>query len=183
VEIHGRGDHAGTARFVDRSDPMLELARLVMTVRGAATRQDALGTVGKVEVQPNVPNAVPSRVLAWVDIRADTTGQVRSVASELQALGFELSQESWTPATPLGGPLTDRVAKVAGAAAGIGPLPVLATGAGHDAGILATAGVPAAMIFVRNPTGISHAPQEQVRPDDAAAGVRSLAAVLADLTR
>jgi beta-ureidopropionase / N-carbamoyl-L-amino-acid hydrolase len=183
VELHGRGDHAGTARFVDRSDPMLELARLVMTVRSAASRQDALGTVGKVEVQPNVPNAVPSRVLAWVDIRADTAGQVRSVASELQATGFELTQESWTPATPLGGLLTDRVAKVAGAAAGIGPLPVLATGAGHDAGTIATAGIPAAMLFVRNPTGISHAPQEQVQPADAAAGVRSLAAVLVDLTR
>jgi N-carbamoyl-L-amino-acid hydrolase len=75
------------------------------------------------------------------------------------------------------------VAAVAGAALGGGPLPALATGAGHDAGVLATVGIPAAMIFVRNPTGVSHAPDEHVEPADAEAGVRSLAAVLADLCR
>jgi beta-ureidopropionase / N-carbamoyl-L-amino-acid hydrolase len=181
VELQGRGDHAGTARIVDRSDPMLELARLIMTVRLAAGRQDALATVGKVEVRPNVANAVPAVVVAWVDIRADTAGQVRSLASEVGAAGFDLEQESWTPVTSLAGPLTDRITHVAGDAVGIGPLPALATGAGHDAGVLATAGVPAAMIFVRNPSGVSHAPEEAVRPEDTALGVRSLAAVLADL--
>jgi N-carbamoyl-L-amino-acid hydrolase len=160
---------------------MLELARLITTVRAAAGRQDALGTVGKVEVDPNVANAVPAVVVAWVDIRADTPGQVRSVVSEVKAAGFDLEQESWTPPTPLGGPLTDRVTHVAGQAVGLGPLPVLATGAGHDAGVLATAGVPTAMIFVRNPSGISHAPDEAAEPEDTALGVRSLAAVLTDL--
>jgi beta-ureidopropionase / N-carbamoyl-L-amino-acid hydrolase len=181
VELHGRGDHAGTARFADRSDPMLELARLITTVRSVAGRQDALATVGKVEVHPNVANAVPALVVAWLDIRADTQGQVKSVASEIRAVGFDLEQESWTPATPLGGPLTDRITHVAADAVGIGQLPVLATGAGHDAGVLATAGIPSAMLFVRNPSGISHAPEESVRPEDTALGVRSLAAVLADL--
>jgi len=183
VDLRGRGDHAGTARFVDRDDPMLELSRLVTTVRSAAARQDALATVGKVEVHPNVPNAVPSRVSAWVDIRADTAGQVKSTASEIRGVGFDLEEESWTPATPFDAALTDHVARVAGAALDRDPLPVLATGAGHDAGVLSAAGVPAAMLFVRNPTGISHAPQERVEPADMERGVRSLAAVLADLCR
>ena len=183
VDMAGRGDHAGTARFVDRNDPMLELARLITTVRTVASRQDALGTVGKVDVRPNVPNAVPASVRAWVDVRADTPGQVKSVVSELRAVGFDLVEESWTASTPFGAPLTQRVAAVAGAALGGSPLPVLATGAGHDAGVLATAGIPSAMIFVRNPTGVSHAPDEHVEPADAEAGVRSLAAVLADLCR
>ena len=183
IDIHGRGDHAGTARFADRSDPMLELARLVTTVRSVAGRQDALATVGKVEVHPNVPNAVPARVSAWLDIRADTPGQVRSVASEVRAVGFELVEESWTPATAFDVELTDHVARVAGQELGGEPLPVLATGAGHDAGVLATAGIPTAMLFVRNPSGISHAPQEHVEPADIELGVRSLAAVLADLCR
>ena len=43
---------------------------------------------------------------------------------------------------------------------------MLATGAGHDAGILANAGVPAAMLFVRNPTGVSHSPAEHAERDD-----------------
>jgi N-carbamoyl-L-amino-acid hydrolase len=57
----------------------------------------------------------------------------------------------------------------------------LATGAGHDAGILAAAGVPTAMLFVRNPTGISHSPAENAERDDCLAGVEALAAVAAEL--
>ena len=59
--------------------------------------------------------------------------------------------------------------------------PRLGTGAGHDAGILAAAGIAAAMIFVRNPTGISHSPAEHAERDDCLAGVDALTAVLADL--
>jgi len=59
---------------------------------------------------------------------------------------------------------------------------VLATGAGHDAGILANAGVPAVMLFVRNPTGVSHSPAEHASRDDCLHGVGALAAVIRDLT-
>jgi N-carbamoyl-L-amino-acid hydrolase len=61
-----------------------------------------------------------------------------------------------------------------------GGIPVLPTGAGHDAGILA-ARLPTAMLFVRNPTGVSHSPAEHADPADCLAGVAALAAVLADL--
>jgi N-carbamoyl-L-amino-acid hydrolase len=60
-------------------------------------------------------------------------------------------------------------------------VPVLATGAGHDAGVLAQAGIPSAMLFVRNPTGISHAPDEHAEPADCEQGAAALAGVLADL--
>jgi N-carbamoyl-L-amino-acid hydrolase len=65
------------------------------------------------------------------------------------------------------------------AAAGISA-PVLATGAGHDAGILA-ARVPTAMLFVRNPTGVSHSPAEHAEMADCESGVAALTAVVADL--
>ncbi len=55
------------------------------------------------------------------------------------------------------------------------PAPVLPTGAGHDAGILAAAGIPAAMLFVRNPTGVSHWPAEHAELGDCLAGVDALA--------
>ena len=61
--------------------------------------------------------------------------------------------------------------------------PRLATGAGHDAGILANAGIRTAMLFVRNPTGVSHSPAEFAEPADCHLGVGALAAVLADLVR
>jgi N-carbamoyl-L-amino-acid hydrolase len=59
--------------------------------------------------------------------------------------------------------------------------PLLGTGAGHDAGILTTHGIPSAMLFVRNPTGISHSPAEFAEPDDCHRGVAALTAVVTDL--
>jgi N-carbamoyl-L-amino-acid hydrolase len=67
------------------------------------------------------------------------------------------------------------------AAAGIAA-PVLPTGAGHDAGVLA-ARIPTAMLFVRNPTGVSHSPAEHAEEADCEAGVHALALVLEDLAR
>ncbi len=52
-----------------------------------------------------------------------------------------------------------------------------ASGAGHDAGILAPH-LPSAMLYVRNPTGVSHAPEEACEDDDARAGVAALVSVL-----
>ena len=55
---------------------------------------------------------------------------------------------------------------------------MIPTAAGHDAGVRATAGVPTAMLFVRNPTGVSHAPSEHAEMADCLAGVEALAAAL-----
>jgi beta-ureidopropionase / N-carbamoyl-L-amino-acid hydrolase len=88
-------------------------------------------------------------------------------------------RESRTPLVEFDGPLRDRLA---GALAARGIIaPVLPTGAGHDAGILA-ARRPAAMLFVRNPTGVSHSPAEQASRADCEAGVAALAAVIEELT-
>jgi N-carbamoyl-L-amino-acid hydrolase len=83
--------------------------------------------------------------------------------------------ESVSPEVAFDTALARRLAKVLGGA------PILATGAGHDAGVL-SAHVPTAMLFVRNPTGISHSPAEHASDADCEAGVQALAAVLEDLT-
>jgi N-carbamoyl-L-amino-acid hydrolase len=182
VEIEGRADHAGTALLGERSDALLELARLVQTTRATASRHDALGTVGRVEVRPNAVNTVPGHVTAWVDVRADGPGQVRSVVGELGMAGYELVEESWTPATVFSETLAAQLATWAQAELELPrPVPGMVTGAGHDAGVLASAGVNAGMLFVRNPTGVSHAPDEYADPADCLAGVRALAAALAEL--
>ncbi|WP_088283601.1 allantoate amidohydrolase [Kineosporia sp. A_224] len=185
VDLLGKADHAGATRLEDRDDPMLELARFVPAVRAAAAAQGAVGTVGKLDVRPNAVNAIPSRVTAWLDCRADTEEQVHAVLADLAGQGFGIIEESWSPATLLDPALGDRVAAAAGRAVGrdaaAPPVPVIPTGAGHDAGVLSQHGVAAAMLFVRNPTGTSHAPDEFAEPDDRATGVRALAAVLADL--
>lgn len=185
VDLAGTADHAGTTALADRDDPMLELARLVLAVRAAAQGQgdrSVVGTVGKVLVRPNAVNAVPSLVQAWLDVRADTEDQVRAVLTELAAAGFGPVEESWTGAVTMEAGLRDRLAAVVGPALGLaGPAPVLPTGAGHDAGILAAAGIPSGMLFVRNPTGVSHSPAEHAPDADCEAGATALAAVLADL--
>ena len=103
--------------------------------------------------------------------------QARAAATA-QGVGLDARQESVTPAVDFDAALRDRMVATL-AAAGI-RAPVLATGAGHDAGVLA-AQVPAGMLFVRNPTGVSHSPAEHAEPGDCATGVTALAAVLEDL--
>ncbi|GEL94631.1 allantoate amidohydrolase [Cellulomonas composti] len=177
VELRGEANHAGTTPLADRRDPMLDLASFVQRARAAATDAGALATVGKVRVEPNGVNAIASQVTAWLDVRADDEARVRAVLAELEA--DEPAQESWTAATVLDADLADAVAGALGSA-GLTP-PRLGTGAGHDAGILAAAGVPTAMLFVRNPTGVSHAPAESADEADCLTGVHALTAALEHL--
>jgi len=180
LDLRGRADHAGTTRLEDRRDPMLALAALVQTARESARRHDVVATVGKLVVRPNAVNAIPSEVTAWLDARGLPVSAVREVVAEVgAAAGVDPVEESWVPPTTFEAGLRDRVAAAAGGDAG--PAPVLDTGAGHDAGILAAAGVPAAMLFVRNPTGISHSPAEHAEVDDCLAGVDALARVVREL--
>jgi N-carbamoyl-L-amino-acid hydrolase len=180
LDLRGRADHAGTTRLADRDDPMLRLAAAVLEARAAAERRGALATVGKVRVRPNGVNAIPSEVTAWLDARGPLDGEIRALVDEVgQAAGVEAVEESWTSSTRFDGALRDRLATLLGSDGGSAP--ILATGAGHDAGILAAAGVPTAMLFVRNPTGVSHSPEEHAEPADCHAGVDALARVVEEL--
>jgi beta-ureidopropionase / N-carbamoyl-L-amino-acid hydrolase len=188
LDFTGRPDHAGTAALADRRDPMLPFATTVLAARHAAARHRALATVGKVTAEPGAVNAVSARVRAWLDARApdeqalqEVVGQVLAAAQEDAAShGVELAvaAESFTPAVRFDPRLRQTITSSL-ATRGI-PAAVLPTGAGHDAGVLA-ARVPTAMLFVRNPTGVSHSPAEHATPADCAAGVQALAAVLEDL--
>jgi N-carbamoyl-L-amino-acid hydrolase len=177
LDMRGRADHAGTTRLADRDDPMLALAAVVGTARSAAERHAALATVGKLSVEPNGVNAIPSAVTAWLDARGPVEQDVRAVVAAVGvAAGSEPVEESWTAATDFDAALRDRLAALLGEDGA--PAPVLPTGAGHDAGILSAAGVPTAMLFVRNPTGVSHSPHEHADPDDCHRGVDALVRVL-----
>jgi beta-ureidopropionase / N-carbamoyl-L-amino-acid hydrolase len=174
MEFAGEANHAGTTRLEDRHDPMLDYAAAVLQARQLASQYGIVATCGKVAVEPNGVNAIPSRVRGWLDARGADADAVRALVAELSG-GRDVIEESWTPATPLDPALSDRCAAV------LDDAPRLASGAGHDAGILAEAGVPTAMLFVRNPTGVSHSPAEFAERDDCLRGVDALTAVVTDL--
>jgi N-carbamoyl-L-amino-acid hydrolase len=188
-EFTGRGDHAGTTRLADRSDPVLPLAHTVLAARQAAEEAGAVATVGRLAVRPGAVNAVASRATAWLDARGPQEAAVRGVveavtesaeaAAAPHAVGVTVAEESWSAGATFGADLRRRVA--AAVQARLGSVTELPTGAGHDAAVLAGAGVPAAMLFVRNPTGTSHDPAESASVEDCLAGVDALTAVLEDL--
>jgi N-carbamoyl-L-amino-acid hydrolase len=179
MEFTGEANHAGTTRLEDRHDAMLGYAAAVLAAREAATQHGCVATVGKVRVVPGGVNAIPSAVTGWLDARAASPRAVRRAVADVTAMveqsGGRITEESWTPSTPFDESLSARLGTR------LGGIPVLGTGAGHDAGILANAGIPTAMLFVRNPTGVSHSPSEHAEAADCLEGVAALTAVLEDL--
>ncbi|RBQ15227.1 allantoate amidohydrolase [Spongiactinospora rosea] len=174
LDFTGRADHAGTTRLADRDDPMIPFAQAVLAARTAAERRGVVATVAKVRVSPGSANAIPGHVTAWLDARGEDEHAVRDLVAEVGA-GAQVGCESWSPRVEFDPSLAARLA------AALGGAPLIGTGAGHDAGILAAAGVPTAMVFVRNPTGISHSPEEHAEPADCHAGVAALADALKEL--
>lgn len=177
LELHGEANHAGTTRLDDRVDPMLGLAEVIATARHAAYSHNCVATIGKVHVAPNGVNSIPSKVTAWLDARGPESADVRQVVAAVSAcLTGDPIEESFTPPTIFEVGLRNRLALL------LDDAPVLATGAGHDAGILASVGVPSAMLFVRNPTGVSHSPSEYAEYDDCLLGLDALTRVVAELS-
>ncbi|MER5225103.1 allantoate amidohydrolase [Streptomyces flaveus] len=190
-DFRGEANHAGTTRLVDRRDPMLSYAETVLAARREAQLAGAVATFGKISVEPNGVNAIPSLVRGWLDSRAadqvtlDTvvTGIERAAREYADVHGIELDvvRESFTPVVEFDHALRDELARILGTDTDL-KVPVLGTGAGHDAGILSGT-IPTAMLFVRNPTGVSHSPAEYAAEDDCVAGVLALADVLEGLAR
>lgn len=185
--LRGQGNHAGTTAIADRHDPMLPAAAAVQAARESARKLDgARATVGRLLPNPGGANVVASGVEFWLDARASSTPDTRAVVDEItgavqdaaEAEGCELTvrEESYSGQVVFDPSLRDDLAATLDGA------PVLATGAGHDAGILAGE-VPTGMLFVRNPTGVSHAPEEFAEAADCSAGTEALATTLERLAR
>jgi N-carbamoyl-L-amino-acid hydrolase len=184
LRFQGEGNHAGTTRMDDRHDPMLTFAYTVLAANKEARLAGAHATIGRVEAAPNATNAIPTSVTAWLDARAADESTLGNVVEAISAKAGEragrdgtsvaVTAESTSAETEFSSRLIDVIKAV------LPGTPVLPTGAGHDAGVL-SAHVPTAMLFVRNPTGVSHAPAERATDADCAAGIAALADVLTEL--
>jgi allantoate deiminase len=179
LELLGKAGHAGTVPMALRHDPLVVAARVVQRVDEIArAHEGVVATVGELVVEPGAANVVPGRVTLSIDLRAaddgtrleaweEIAGELGrfATAGEVELRALELEH---TPAVECD-PRMRALLRSAAAARGI-EAPLLMSGAGHDAVVLA--GLTAvAMLFVRSPGGISHHPDESVRPEDVAAAL------------
>ncbi|TLM81083.1 allantoate amidohydrolase [Pseudarthrobacter sp. NamE2] len=185
LSINGQGNHAGTTLMADRRDPMIAASRTVVAIRDTARQQPhARATVGRLQPVPGGTNVIASRVDFWLDVRhpddAITASLVESIHTQAQLIAaeegctIELTEESLSPTVHFDPGLQQQLQHA------LPDAPMLDTGAGHDAGVLSPL-VPTAMLFVRNPSGISHSPEEHVLDEDAETGAQTLADALAAL--
>jgi len=168
VTFEGQAAHAGTTPMEERADALVEAARFVLHVRESA-RDGARATVGALEVEPGAANVVPERVTVSVDARAPTA---ESLDALIESIGFE---PTWRldPVAMSGPPLAALRAVLPGA-------PELVSGAGHDAMVLAAAGVPTGMLFVRSLNGgVSHCPDELSSAEDISLAMDALTETIA----
>jgi N-carbamoyl-L-amino-acid hydrolase len=184
-DFEGEANHAGSTRMEDRVDPMLTYAMTALAANKQARMFGASrATFGRVEVTPNGTNAVPSRVLAWLDARCSTESVLTDLVATIERQATERASRDRTTVSVTAESVSGAVAFDASLAARVaadheeGDWPILPTAAGHDAGILSTAGIPTTMLFVRNPTGVSHSPAETASMPDCLAGVHALAETL-----
>jgi N-carbamoyl-L-amino-acid hydrolase len=184
-DFTGRGDHAGTTRMADRRDPMLTFAYTVLAANKEARLAGAHATVARAEIEPNATNAIPSLIRGWLDARATDTATLETLVAAVIKRAEERAKRDGTEVRVTGESVSAEVAFDTSLAEWIakklGDAPILPTGAGHDAGVF-SALVPTAMLFVRNPTGVSHSPAEHAEDADCAAGVEALATVLKELS-
>jgi acetylornithine deacetylase/succinyl-diaminopimelate desuccinylase-like protein len=175
VVFDGREGHAGTTPMAGREDALVDAAEFVLRLREAAAAIDgAVATVGRIEVEPGASNVIPRRAAVSVDVRAPDDERLERVLAVVPAEASALPAVAMAPAVVAA--LREVVA-----ARGL-PVVELASGAGHDAGVLAAAGVPTAMLFVRSLNGgISHSPDELSDAEDVELGVDVLAGALGAL--
>jgi beta-ureidopropionase / N-carbamoyl-L-amino-acid hydrolase len=180
--LRGVSDHAGTAPMADRRDALVPAARAVLAAHELAIAEPgAVATVGRISAFPGSTNQVPGEARFSLDVRApDLTALERvregvRAAAHAEGVTSEWSCESADPGCVFDGNLRSALYEAA-SAEGVRAID-LAAYAGHDAGVLARH-LPAAMLFVRNPTGVSHNPAESASEEDCLAACAVLARAL-----
>lgn len=180
--VRGEAGHAGTVPMPMRRDALAALAEMILAIETIArTRPGIVATVGSAAPFPGAVNVIAGRADFTLDLRSPEDAERRAAVAEVESAcreiaarrrgSFTLTPFMATCATAMDGTLSAALGEAArrlGFAA-----PTLASGAGHDAMIMATL-CPAAMLFVRCRGGISHNPAESILAEDADAAVRVL---------
>jgi allantoate deiminase len=175
----GHANHAGTTPMHLRRDALAGAAEFIAAVERLARETDELvATVGRVDAEPNAANVIAGAVRVSLDVRHhDDTARKAAVTALLEqaeaiaarrGLHLKSARQMDQPAVPMDEQLTEFLA---GAIESAGlPVKTMASGAGHDAMVMA-ARVPTAMLFLRSPGGVSHHPDEAVFEEDVEAAL------------
>jgi len=186
----GQANHSGTTPMDHRRDALAAAAEWILAAEALAHRTPGLlATVGFVEVSPNAVNIIPGKSRVALDIRhpldGERTGALADLIKQAESLGarrgvtVECRMLLAQPAVAMDPFLTQQIALAVQKAASQSYR--MASGAGHDAMILAEK-IPAAMIFLRTPGGVSHHPSETVQLDDVVKALQCGQHLLAQLT-
>ncbi len=190
VRVTGRGDHAGATPMDLRLDPTLPLAESIAELErlARAAGQGTVGTVGEIEVEPGIINAIASGLRFSLDIRGPNDAAYQGVAREIAAFAEEAAKRrgmraEWTQrqalaATPMDARIVDALESAAAATGE--PYIQMHSGAAHDTMCVADR-VPTAMVFVPCKDGISHHPAEDADPADAALAAEIILSAIASL--
>jgi allantoate deiminase len=191
IVFSGSRGHAGTVPMNLRSDALGAAARFVLAAHEVARSiPGAVATVGRLVTLPGATNTIPGRTELFADLRAPDAAGLDALVERAAAAATEAAAAAGCTVEVLPRWRYEPVAMdsataavVRRAVAGLGLDPVdLPSGAGHDAAIMATAGIPSAMLFVRSDAGgVSHAPEESTGADAIALCVQALTAALSEL--
>jgi beta-ureidopropionase / N-carbamoyl-L-amino-acid hydrolase len=190
VVIEGQVNHAGTTPMNERHDAMVAAAELTLAVREIASRRQGrqVGTVGRIEIEPNSPNVIPGRATMSVEFRDLSEQVLRELGDAVKARGAEIAKDTGTSvnftlaSTNVPAMASSGVQDAIGRAAAAGKLNTmkLPSGAGHDAQQIAKL-CPMGMIFVPSVGGISHSPKELTTWEDCANGANVLLRTVLEL--
>lgn len=193
VEFSGQANHAGTTPLSARHDPLVSFTRFFEETQLAARKMDIRATVGQVQVIPGGVNVIASKVVVSLDVRADTEVKIDRFIDRLdqqrqagrfsvweENAGCTMDRESYSEPVVFDEALSRRLVEALRHPDGRS-IPVIGSGAGHDSGIFQKGGIPTAMLFVRNATGVSHSPEEHVTLEDCVAGTLALSRCLREL--
>lgn len=187
--FRGRAGHAGTTPMNARRDALVGAVSALSQLPDLAHAigQDAVLTVGKLEVHPGGANVIPDLVSFTVDIRAPKEAVVRTLIDQARwvieqaggtSLSVEVDEQLFVAPVPLSPELHERLSHHA-AALGLKSR-TMVSGAGHDAMIMADF-APTGLVFVPSRGGISHAPEEWTDYDQLARGVDVLFLTVCEL--
>lgn len=190
VEVLGEANHAGTTPMGYRKDAVYAASQMTFDIISMAREEGdpLVATVGKIEVEPNIVNVVPGKVIFTIDVRHTNkdvlvkftnliTERINHISKEH---GVETKIDMWMDADPV--PMDANVVELIESQFKENGLnyKLMHSGAGHDSQIFAPY-VPTAMLFVPSRNGISHNPEEFTEPKDLVEGVKGLIGALYEL--